>query len=368
LLNNVSTGTLFLDQALTIRRYSREILAAYPLIPSDIGRSLRDIKSNLEEDDLLLKLQWVIDTQTPYEKEVRTRDGSWYLAGINPYRTVEDFIDGVVLTFTNVTDFKLASETIKRKEALLQTAQQIAHLGNWELNTSTNEVRWSSEMFSIFDFAPCNNAKPLQEILQTIIPEDRLRVSTALKASIAQGMPYDAEYRILWSDGNIHYLRARGIPVFNAQQQVTHLAGATLDISESRKTEQFKLDQVNMALEISEGIINSVEQPLIVLDSSLQVVSANRSFYCLFQTSAEETVGHNLDDLSNAQWDLPALRQLIESIQPDDQPSEGLVIKHELPHLGLCRMLLNARRIIVRQGNSELILLAMVDIHPLETP
>jgi len=70
LLNNISTGILFLDNELTIRRYSSEILAAYPLIPSDVGRSLRDIKSNLEEDDLLLKLNTVLATRTPYEGRV----------------------------------------------------------------------------------------------------------------------------------------------------------------------------------------------------------------------------------------------------------------------------------------------------------
>ncbi|MEI7429797.1 MAG: CheR family methyltransferase [Betaproteobacteria bacterium] len=368
LLNNISTGILFLDPELTIRRYSREILAAYPLIPSDVGRSLRDIKSNLEEDDLLLKLTTVLATRTPYEGEVRTSDGHWYLACITPYLTEDNVIDGVVLTFTNVTDFKLASETIKHQEALLKTAQKIAHLGSWELNLITKLASWSSEMFDIFGVPLSDNSVPFQEFLKIIAPEDQQRVANTLKAAVDTGAPYDAEYRIILPNGSIKYVRARAFPVFDAQQRVTHMAGATLDITESRKAEQLKLDIVKMALEVSEGVINTVGEPLIVLDSQLQVVSANRSFYRTFQTSAEQTVGQKLHELGNGQWDIPALRQLIEKILPDDQALDGFVVEHEFPVIGRCRMVLNARRLITTLGNSELLLLAMVEMQPLETP
>ena len=66
----------------------------------------------------------------------------------------------------------------------------------------------------------------------------------------------------------------------------------------------------------SEGIINTVREPLIVLDQDLRVVTANRSFYEVFKVNPEETVGQFIYDLGNKQWDIPELRKLLETILP----------------------------------------------------
>ncbi len=124
LLDSISTGTLFLDQKLAVRRYTPAAVKLYPLIASDIGRPLADIKSNIEGADLLVELQTVLDTLIPIEREVRTADGAWYLARMQPYRTLDNVIAGVVLTFTPVTDFKLAREVAQRATAELATSLQ----------------------------------------------------------------------------------------------------------------------------------------------------------------------------------------------------------------------------------------------------
>ena len=232
LMDSSSTGTLFIDHHLAVRRYTPAAVKVYPLIASDIGRPLADIKSNIEGNDLLAELQTVLDTLIPIEREVRTTDGAWYLARMQPYRTLDNVIAGVVLTFTTVTDYKLASE-----------AQVLA-----------------------------------------------------------------------------------------------------------------------------EGIINTVSEPLIVLDSALQVVSAGHSFYRHFRVTPEDTVGRKIYDLGNGQWAIPALRELLENILPQKQVMDGYVVEHDFPSLGPRRMVLNARRIVTAPGDTELILLAMVAIEPLEKP
>jgi two-component system CheB/CheR fusion protein len=100
----------------------------------------------------------------------------------------------------------------------------------------------------------------------------------------------------------------------------------------------------------------------------LQVVSASRSFYAHFQVTAEKTVGRKIYELGNGQWDIPALRELIENILAHDHAFEGYVVEHDFPGLGPRRMVLNARRIVTAVGNTELILLAMVAIEPMEIP
>lgn len=110
LLDNVNIGTLFLDLKLIIRRYTRESVKVYRLIASDVGRPLGDITSNLEGEDLLAELHTVLETLIPREREVRTIDGAWYLARMQPYRTVDNVIEGVVLTFTDITALREAAQ------------------------------------------------------------------------------------------------------------------------------------------------------------------------------------------------------------------------------------------------------------------
>ena len=234
LFDNVNSGTLFLDYNLIIRRFTRDAVKAFRLIDADIGRPLSDIKSNFEEADLLADLQTVLDTLIPHEREVRTLEGNWYQARMKPYRTLDNIIDGVVLTFTDITEIREAS--------------------------------------------------------------------------------------------------------------------------------QIKMAAVQLARELAEGIVNTVSEPLVVLSSGLQVVSASRAFYQYFQVAPEQTVGRKIYDLGNGQWNIPALRELLEEVLPQRQVMEGFVVEHNFPDLGKQRMLLNARRIVTARGNTELILLAIVTV------
>jgi len=103
LLDNINVGIIFLDQQLCIRRFTREATRIYRLVTSDVGRPLNDIKSVLTDDHLLVAAQSVLDSLIPYESEICIDDNSWILLRIQPYRTLNNVIDGVVLTFTDIT-------------------------------------------------------------------------------------------------------------------------------------------------------------------------------------------------------------------------------------------------------------------------
>ena len=113
LLDSIATGMIFLDNQMLIRRYTPEAVRLYRLRLTDIGRPLSDITSNIQDEDvglnLRLSMQSVLNTLIPFESEVLTIDGTWYLTRIQPYRTLDNVIAGVVLTFTNVTKYKLIS-------------------------------------------------------------------------------------------------------------------------------------------------------------------------------------------------------------------------------------------------------------------
>jgi len=114
--------------------------------------------------------------------------------------------------------------------------------------------------------------------------------------------------------------------------------------------------------EYSESIINTVREPLIALDEDLRVVSAGRSFYEVFKVKPEETVGHLIYDLGNKQWDIPRLRELLETILPQRTTFDNYEVEHDFSTIGRRVMLLNARQIYRDSGKGKIILLAIEDI------
>lgn len=118
LLNTSEVATIFLDRALAIRRFTVSATALFNLIPGDVGRALSDITTRLRYPDpgLIADAAAVLRTLVVSEREVATADGRWYAARIVPYRTPKNVIDGVVVTFADVT-------TLKRLEAELEAAR-----------------------------------------------------------------------------------------------------------------------------------------------------------------------------------------------------------------------------------------------------
>ncbi|HYI94395.1 MAG TPA: ATP-binding protein [Bryobacteraceae bacterium] len=115
-------------------------------------------------------------------------------------------------------------------------------------------------------------------------------------------------------------------------------------------------------LAYAESIVDTVREPLVVLDSELRVRTASRAFYETFSVSKQETEGQFIYDLGNGQWNIPALRTLLEKMLPLAKSMKDFEVEHEFPTLGIRVMLLNAR-ILWRHGNhSELVLLAIDDI------
>jgi two-component system CheB/CheR fusion protein len=111
-----------------------------------------------------------------------------------------------------------------------------------------------------------------------------------------------------------------------------------------------------------ESIMAAVRAPLIVLDGDLRIVSANPPFYHMFQVTAGETEHQLLYDLGNHQWDIPALRHLLEDVLPARTEVKDFAVTHEFPAIGKKTMVLNARRIDRDGAGASLILLAMEDI------
>ena len=111
----------------------------------------------------------------------------------------------------------------------------------------------------------------------------------------------------------------------------------------------------------AQNIVDTIREPLLILDATLRVRSANRAFYQTFQVSAAETEGRLIYELGNGQWDIPDLRTLLEDIVPKSSVFDDFELEHTFPVIGRRFMLLNARKLQAGQ-HGELLVLAMEDV------
>ncbi len=231
LFNSTEIATIFLDNDLNIRRFTKEATYIIKMIESDVGRPLSDIVSNLKYDDLMEDIKKVMEKVIYKEMELETADGEWFQIRIMPYKTSNNVIDGVVITFNNI------SQTKK----------------------------------------------------QSIETED--------------------------------------------------------------------------ALKLADAVIQTVREPLLVLDKDMMVVSANNSFYKTFRVTPEETLKKILYDLGNKQWDISTLRNLLEDLLPSKIDLQDYIVENDFPIIGYKKIVLNARQIYQKGKGTDMILLAMEDVN-----
>jgi two-component system CheB/CheR fusion protein len=230
LLENVDVGTIFLDEHLAIKRFTHHATKVFRLAPSDTGRPLADIRSKIPDVDLIPDAQAVLDSLIPREKQVHTSGNEWYFVRIMPYRTIDNVIDGVVMTFADITKLKMTEDGFRR------------------------------------------------------------------------------------------------------------------------------------ARDYTQSIVDSVRDPMVILDNRFMIVSAGRAFYDTFDVTPEAIVGKSLYEIANGQWSIPQLHGLLDSVLLKNKSFENFEVRYGSPGTGQKTMLLNARQILGDKDASPLILLVIVEI------
>jgi putative nucleotidyltransferase with HDIG domain/PAS domain S-box-containing protein len=193
--------------------------------------------------------------------------------------------------------------------------------------------------------------------LHHVHPQDRLRLMAALPSLEHQGS-LSVEYRFRAKNGTWRWLEDDGKLVRDAQGTPLEVIGSWIDVTARKEAEKV----IREAREYAESIIETLHEPLMVLDADLRVISANRAFYQTFQENPAETEGRFLYELGQRQWGIPKLRELLEEIIPNNSHLQDFEVQHYFPHLGRKEMLLNARRILREGEGTQLILLAIEDV------
>jgi PAS domain S-box-containing protein len=147
-----------------------------------------------------------------------------------------------------------------------------------------------------------------------------------------------------------------------AIEDITERKEVEAGLEETRRELVVIKQAADEALEFADSVIDTVREPLISLDQDLRVVTVSRSFYDFFKVKPEDTVGQLVYDLGNKQWDIPKLRELLETILPQQTSFDDYEVEHDFAGVGKRTMLLNARQIEQGMGKQRIILLAIEDI------
>ncbi|MBZ5622982.1 MAG: PAS domain S-box protein [Acidobacteriia bacterium] len=156
--------------------------------------------------------------------------------------------------------------------------------------------------------------------------------------------------------GRWYCLRMR--PYQAAEQKIDGILMALLDIDTVRRS----LDEAREARDFAEAIVETVREPLLVLNSELRVLKATHAFYETFQVGQAETEGRIFFDLGDGQWNIPQLRTLLEEMLPRDSRVENFDVAHDFPSIGYRKMVLNARQVYRESKGALAILLAIEDV------
>jgi PAS domain S-box-containing protein len=252
-LDSTHIATMFLDLHACIKSFSPAITDIFRVLHSDIGRPITDIAPRLVYDHVQQDIASVLQTQAPVEKQLHTPAGDWYMMRILPYRRLDNAIDGVVMTFVNVSALKNAEEKISQlnrdlqhQVAELETLLELAPIGIAISNDPAgHSIRVNRRGYEILGiplgsnaFTSASTGKDAPFVIyrddQEVPPED-LPIQRAGRS----GTPVrNEEYRVVRQDGQAVSMVMSAAPLYDTHGQAVGAIGAFGDITLRKQTQQ----------------------------------------------------------------------------------------------------------------------------------
>ena len=236
LLAGTGIGTVFVDYQLHIQRFTPAVTQVINLILTDVGRPVGHIVSNLAGYDRLVEdVKAVLDTLVPKEIEVQTKAGAWYLLRIRPYRTLENVIEGAVITFTEITEMRNAQAALRESEALRRLAVVVrdAHDAVLMQDLEGRILAWNPGAERMYGWS---EAEALTMNIRDLIPEGQQEKSLAMVKQLARAEVLEP-YRLqrIAKDGRIVEVWLTATALMNETGEAYAIATTEREIREQNE-------------------------------------------------------------------------------------------------------------------------------------
>jgi two-component system CheB/CheR fusion protein len=295
LLNCSDVPTLFLDTNMRIRRFTPATTGVLNLIATDVGRPIRDISLKLNDSEMFADALEVLRQLTPREKQLQTEDGRWWIRRIVPYRTQQDHIEGVVLTFIDVTRVKEADKQARLFATVLQDSNDAIFVHDFE-GRITNWNRGAERLYGY------GEAEALRMNVKQLIPQELLAETTAAWQQLRKGERVEHwEARRLAKDGRVLHVMCTATPLTDDAGRPNAVAKTDWDITELTKARLHLEEEVarrTTALREQEqrlhAILDNAPDAIVTIDHAGIVQTVNPTAERLFGYSAAEMIGQNI--------------------------------------------------------------------------
>jgi PAS domain S-box-containing protein len=257
-----------------------------------LGRTFQEITHPDDLEINLVLLNDLIDgkiSKYAIQKRYIHKGGGivWANLTVSPIRDAFGKITHTVAIVEDITDRREADEELRKSEAQLAKAQEIAHLGSWSLDLTNGSISWSDELYQIYGLAPQSVELTYDFIFSYNHPEDRDRISRIVTQATEDLQPFGFDYRIIRPDGSIRTIHAEGEVHPDKTGKAIRMVGTAQDITERKQAEE-TLRETNHTLQ---ALIEASPLAIITLDSEAKVKTWNPAAEQIFGWSAGEVIG-----------------------------------------------------------------------------
>jgi two-component system CheB/CheR fusion protein len=286
LMDATAIATVFLDRQLCITRYTPSAVSLFNFIATDIGRPLAHLNTQLHYPELVEDAELVLDRLTPVERRISNASGRSYLVRLLPYRTVDDRIAGVVLTFVDITERLQDAEALRRSEDRFSAIVNQATVGVVQAELD-GRITFANQCYAqLLGYGMAELVG--MQLLDLVHPDDRARSEAKFERLGSAGESFQIEKRYVRKDGSTIWLH--NSVGFLAQGQGAQAAAIIVctDITE-RKRAEAALRESNEWVRLM--IENAVEYGIFSMDLDRRITTWNSGAERLLGYSEEEAVG-----------------------------------------------------------------------------
>lgn len=289
-------ATLFLDRELKIKRYTPRAAELFNLMPGDQGRPISHLRTNLEYTELEQDARQVLKHLVPVVREIEGDQDHIFQVNVRPYRTQNDHIDGIVITFVDITGPKRAEAALYESQERLQLALATANMGTFIWYPAEDRGEPDARMLALFG-QPANGALNLAEALsQMIHPDDSAGYAEAVAhATDPHGDgTLQTDIRVVHPNGDVRWLAITAQVYFAGEpRQAVRMVGTAIDITERKQIEatlRANDERQTFLLKLSD-ILHPLTDPIVVQAEACRLLGEQLGVDRAYYVEVDEVAG-----------------------------------------------------------------------------
>ena len=309
LLLNTELGALYLDKRLQIRKLTPKVSEITNMMESDIGRPITHLNFDNFNFNIIEDIKSVLKNLIPIDKEVILDNGLSYLCRIRPYRSEFNAVDGILVTFVEITKLHEANHDLRISNNRLNQALDYGHMAWWEWDISTNLLTYDNRKAIMLGYSPDDFPKNLDELNKLIHPVDIVDVKHIQKKIIDKKISgFEISYRIKSKNGRYIWFYKKGEIT---EKRYNIVSGIIVEITNVKKLES----SLKQTQELLKQTIEISPVCQVMLDDKGRITFANSPAEKLFNLTKKQITSRTYD---SSQWEITDFDN--NTIEPKDLP------------------------------------------------